>query len=308
MQARSKRPEGTAAPGAGLWPPGGRGVPPADLRASEQFCRQMARREAANFYWGFVSLAREQRVAIYALYDFSRQVDDEADLVGPAQLPERLDAHRERVRRCMRGEYADPVMHVLAHAVRRFAIPESELLAIVAGVEMDYTRKRYDTWEDLQEYCRLVASVVGRLCVRIFGCSDARAFARADELGLAMQLTNCLRDVREDAQMGRFYLPQEDLGRFGVSEQSILDGRPGPGWRPLVAFEAQRARELFASGLGVVRWIPRRPAVCVRTMAGIYQRILARIERDPDRPLARRVSLSNTEKLHVMLESWLSVA
>jgi phytoene synthase len=299
MQAPSKPPEAVVPPlpAAGL-----------EWRASERFCGQMARREAANFYWGFISLGREQRFAIYALYDFSRQVDDEADRVGPARLPERLEAHRERVRRCMRGDYADPVMHVLAHAVRRFGIPDTELMALIAGVEMDYTRTRYETWDDLQEYCRLVASVVGRLCIRIFGCADERAFARADELGLAMQLTNCLRDVREDAQMGRFYLPQEDLARFGVSEEDILDGRPGPEWRRLVTFEAQRARTLFASGLGVVRWIPRRPAVCVRTMAGIYQRILGRIEREPDRPLARRVSLSNTEKLHVMLESWLRVA
>jgi 15-cis-phytoene synthase len=304
MQAPSPRPETAVT----VPPPPGSGETLLDLRTSERFCGHMARREAANFYWGFVSLPRDQRIAIYALYDFSRQVDDEADLVGPARLLERLEAHRERVRRCMRGEYTDPVMHVLAHAVPRFGIPESELLALIAGVEMDYTRARYESWDALQQYCRLVASVVGRLCIRIFGCSDGRAFDRADELGLAMQLTNCLRDVREDAQMGRIYLPQDDLARFGVTEQDLLDGRPGPGWRRLVAFEAARARELFASGLGVVRWIPRRPAVCVRTMAGIYQRILGRIERDPDRPLARRVSLSKTEKLHVMLGSWLSVA
>lgn len=279
-----------------------------DLEASERFCAQMARREAANFYWGFVALARQERIAIYALYDFSRQVDDEADRGGLARLPERLEVHRERVRRCVRGEYSDPVMQVLAYAVRRYGIPESDLLALVAGVEMDYHRTRYRTWDELQEYCRLVASMVGRMCVRIFGCDDPRAFACADDLGLAMQLTNCLRDVREDAQLGRLYLPQEDLVRFGVTEESFLEGRPGPGWSRLVAFEAERARALFASGLGVLAWIPRRPAVCVRTMAGIYQRILARIARDPERPLSRRVSLSKAEKLHVMLESWLSLA
>lgn len=279
-----------------------------DLEASERFCQRMARREAANFYWGFIALARQERTAIYALYDFSRQVDDEVDRGGLARLPERLEAHRERVRRCVRGEYSDPVMQVLAHAVRRYGIPESELLALVAGVEMDCYRTRYQTWEELQEYCRLVASMVGRMCVRIFGCDDPRAFASADDLGLAMQLTNCLRDVREDAQLGRLYLPQEDLRRFGVTEQSVLEGRPGPGWSRLVAFEAQRARALFASGLGVLAWIPRRPAVCVRTMAGIYQRILARIDRDPEHPLSRRVSLSKAEKLHVMLGSWLSLA
>jgi phytoene synthase len=298
MHAPSKRLEAPAAGGR----PGG------ELRASEQFCARMARREARNFYWGFIALAREQRAAIYALYGFSRQVDDEADLVGPRDLPRRLDAHRERVRRCVRGVYDDPVMQLLAHAVRRYTIPESELLAIVDGVQMDYDRTRYATWAELREYCLLVASMVGRVCVRIFGYTDPRAFALADDLGLAMQLTNCLRDVREDAARGRIYLPQEDLRRFGVAERGVLDGRPGPGWGPLVAFEAERARALFASGLGVLAYIPRRPAVCVRTMAGIYQRILARIDRHPERPLSHRVSLSATEKLHVMVGSWLSVA
>lgn len=279
-----------------------------DLRESEGFCQRMARREARNFYWGFITLPREERVAIYALYGFARQVDDEADRAGIARLPERLAAHRERVRRCMRGEYSDPVMQVLAHAVRRYAIPESELQAVIDGVEMDFYRTRYQTWEELQRYFRLVASVIGRLCVRVFGFTDPAAFDRADELGLAMQLTNCLRDVREDAQMGRLYLPQEDLQRFGVTEQEVLDGCPGPGWRRLVAFEAQRARALFASGLDVVSLIPRRPAVCVRTMAGIYQRILERIDRYPDLPFRERASLSPAEKLQVVLESWLSIA
>jgi 15-cis-phytoene synthase len=279
-----------------------------DLRESEAFCHRLVRSAATNFYWGFITLPREQRVAIYALYGFSRQVDDEADRVGPAHLPERLEAHRERVRRCVHGEYADPVMQVLASAAHRFSIPESELLALIDGVEMDSYRTRYRTWEELQEYCRLVASVVGRMCVRIFGFRDAAVFDRADELGLAMQLTNCLRDVREDAQMGRIYLPQEDLRTFGVTEQAVLEGRPGAGWKPLVAFEAQRARTLFASGLGVAAFIPRRPAVCVRTMAGIYQRILNRIDRDPEIPLRRRASLSKVEKLRVALESWLSTA
>ena len=283
-------------------------APLLDMRASEAFCHRMVRRSATNFYWGFITLPRAQRVAIYALYGFSRQVDDEADQVGPARLPERLAVHRERVHQCMRGEFADPVMQVLAHAVRRFEIPQSELLALIDGVEMDCYRTRYGTWEELQQYCRLVASVVGRMCVRIFGFTDPAVFARADELGLAMQLTNCLRDVREDAQMGRIYLPQEDLKRFGVTEHDVLNGHPGTGWKPLVAFEAQRARGLFASGLRVVTFIPRRPAVCVRTMAGIYRRILDRISRDPELPLRQRASLSKAEKLYVALESWLGLA
>ena len=277
----------------------------ADLRAAERYCHELARREAKNFYWGFISLPYEQRIAIYALYGFAREVDDDADSPDRAQLPERLALHRERISRCMRGEWTDPVTHVLSRVVQRYAIPENELLALVDGVELDLFRKRYRTWEELEGYCRLVASVVGRMCVRIFGYEDPRALERADELGLALQLTNILRDVREDAQLGRIYLPQEDLERFRVSEGQLIDGTASEDWRELVAFEARRARSLFASGYGVLRLIPRRAAVCVHTMAGIYERILEKIERDPDFPLRGRTSLSPSEKLVVMVGSWL---
>lgn len=276
-----------------------------DLRTSERYCHDLARREAKNFYWGFISLPYEQRVAIYALYSFARQLDDEADGPNRGVLPERLEIHRERVRRCMRGEWDDPIMHVLSHVVKRYEIPESELLELVDGVELDFFRKRYRTWEELQGYCRLVASVVGRMCVRIFGYEDPSALQKADDLGLALQLTNILRDVREDAEMDRIYLPQEDLERFNVTERQLFDGTANEEWRNLVAFEAARARRLFARGYGVLRLIPRRAAVCVHTMAGIYERILEKIERDPDFPLRGRTSLSPSEKLLVMVGSWL---
>lgn len=278
-----------------------------DLRASERFCEQMARREAKNFYWGMISLEREQRISMYALYDFARQVDDEADDAGRAHLPERLATQRDRARRCARGEYSDPVTHVLSKAVARYRIPEGELLALVDGVETDLHRTRYATWDELRGYCYLVASVIGRMCVRIFGFTDPIALERATDLGLAMQLTNILRDVREDAGLGRIYLPAEDLQRFGVPEHDLLDGRPSAGWRELVAFEADRARGLFASGFRVADYIPRRPGVCVQTMAGIYWRILDKIDRDPELPLRARASLSRIEKLRVVLESWLRV-
>lgn len=279
---------------------------PADLRESERFCRQMARREAKNFYWGFISLPADQRTAIYALYDFAREVDDVVDDGAQrADRAERLTAQRERVHLCMNQTYSDPVAHVLAGVVRRYAIPEQELLALIDGVEMDVHRTRYETWEELREYCRLVASVVGRLCVRVFGFSDPVALERADELGLALQLINILRDVREDAEMARVYLPQEDLRRFGVREETLFHGSPTPEWYALIRFQAQRARELYRAGIRVVDYIPHRPAVCVQTMAGIYERILTHIEHDPGLPLRARASLSRMEKLGVMVRSWL---
>lgn len=276
---------------------------------AEHFCRRMARREAKNFYWGFISLPHDQRMAIYALYDFARQVDDDVDgAPRPELIPQRLAAQRERVRRCMIGEFDDPVMQVLSRAVKRYAIPESELRELIDGVEYDCTRTRYQTWDELREYCRLVASVVGRMCVRIFGSADEEALLRADDLGLALQLTNILRDVREDAEMGRIYLPQEELRRFGITEEAMLRAEPGGDWDALIAFEAQRARGLFKTGYQVLRHIPRRPAACVQTMAGIYERLLGKIEKEPQLPLRERAALSSGEKLQVVLGSWLRPA
>jgi len=270
----------------------------------------MAKREAGNFYWGFISLGYHERMAIYALYNFARQVDDEADTAGIDNLPSRLVVHRERISRCVRGDYGDdPILRVLAEAVERYGIPERELQMLIDGVEMDFNSSRYETFDELRAYCNLVASVVGRMCVRIFGFCDPIALERADDLGLALQLTNILRDVREDAvDMKRIYLPQEDLRRFGISESALANGLIYPGWSELIRFNVERARRYFASGYEVLRYIPRRPAACVQTMAGIYEELLKKIERDPGLPLRARAALSKTEKLRVVVRSWLSSA
>ena len=285
-------------------------VAESDRHRAERLNREMAKREAGNFYWGFISLGYHERMAIYALYNFARQVDDEADAVGLENLPARLAAHRERISRCVRGEYGgDPILRVLAEAVDRYAIPERELQMLVDGVEMDFNRSRYETFEELRAYCTLVASVVGRMCVRIFGFSDPVALERADDLGLALQLTNILRDVREDAvDMARVYLPQEELRRFGIPEAALFKGEIVGGWEDLIAYSVARARRYFRSGYEVLRYIPRRPAACVQTMAGIYEELLKKIERDPALPLRERAALSKTEKLRVVVRSWLSSA
>jgi phytoene synthase len=283
-------------------------MPRSEQHRAERFNRDMAKREAGNFYWGFISLGYHERMAIYALYNFARQVDDEADSVGLENLPARLAVHRQRISRCVRGDFGDdPILRVLSEAVERYAIPEGELQLLVDGVEMDFTRSRYATFEELRAYCNLVASVVGRMCVRIFGFDNPVALYRADDLGLALQLTNILRDVREDAvDMGRIYLPQDELARFSIPEQSLAEGEIHPGWPAFVAHSVARAREYFVTGYEVLRYIPRRPAACVQTMAGIYEELLKKIERDPGLPLRARAALSKTEKLRVVVRSWLS--
>jgi 15-cis-phytoene synthase len=286
----------------------GMAPPETDQHRAERFNRDMARREAGNFYWGFISLGHHERMAIYALYNFARQVDDEADSVGIENLPERLQAHRERISMAVRGDYGDdPILRVLAEAIERYRIPERELQMLIDGVEMDFGNSHYATFDDLRTYCNLVASVVGRMCVRIFGFSDPIALDRADDLGLALQLTNILRDVREDAvDMHRVYLPQEDLARFAIPEASLYGGELTAGWSDLVAYQVERARRYFATGYEVLQYIPRRPAACVHTMAGIYEELLKKIERDPGLPLRERAALSKTEKLRVVVRSWLS--
>jgi 15-cis-phytoene synthase len=277
-----------------------------DLDLSERYCAAMTRAEAKNFYWGFISLPFEQRIAIYALYTFAREIDDEVDDPNRSRenLSHRLEAQRARVHRCVRGQYEDPVMHVLSRAVERFGIPEIELQWLIDGVEMDVEPREYATWDQLRDYCRLVAAVVGRMCVRIFGFDDEKALELAEELGVSLQLINVLRDVREDLAMGRIYLPGEDRERFGVDRSVLQHG--GAAWHDLVRFEAERAIALYESGLEVVRHIPRRPGVCVRSMAGIYRGILDRILEDPERPLRERISLSTPQKLGVVVKSWLA--
>jgi 15-cis-phytoene synthase len=275
------------------------------FRQAERECARLARREARNFYWGFLALPRPRRTAIYALYGFARQVDDEADSPDGGAAAG-LARQRERLHACQRDIRHDPVMLVLGQAIERYAIPLSELEELIDGVEMDLRRRRYRDWQDLSAYCRLVAGSIGRICVRIFGYSNPAALRHADQLGLALQLTNILRDVTEDVRMDRVYLPQDELERFGLPEAELFGPRPGVGWEKLVAFEVMRARRLYDEGLQVCRYVPPSSASCIRTMAGIYRHILERIAINPRRALTTRVSLSTPEKLGVAARSWLS--
>jgi 15-cis-phytoene synthase len=280
-------------------------VSPPTLKLAEKICARQTRQEARNFYWGLLALPWPKRVAVYALYCFAHWADDEVDHPrGGRQAG--LSHQRQRLQACLKGEPQDPVMLVLSKAVERYSIPHSELEAVIDGVEMDLQRRRYGNWRELASYCRLVAGSIGRMCVRIFGYSDPIALRHADHLGLAFQLTNILRDVREDAYMGRVYLPQNELEHFELTEAELLGPRPGLGWERLMAFEIKRARRLYEEGLQVCDYIPSSSAACVRTMAGIYRQILERIAHNPRRTLTSKVRLSTPAKLSVAARSWLS--
>jgi phytoene synthase len=268
------------------------------VESAYRACEALTRERAANFYYGIRLLPMAKRRAMCAIYAFARQVDDIGDGDQPtARKVELLNAVRAELEQ--RG--GSDMRVALADAERRFAIPRDALTDLIDGVEMDIRGERYETFEELVVYCRRVAGSVGRLCLAIFGSSDmAAAVPLADDLGVAMQLTNILRDVREDLEMGRVYLPAEDLVRFGCEPLADAAGEP---FARLLHFEVTRAREWFDRGLGLLQVIDGRSGSCVLAMTGIYRRLLERIDRDPDAVLAHHLSLPVWEKTWVALSS-----
>jgi phytoene synthase len=281
------------------------------VRDAYRSCERTTRREAANFFYGIRLLPPDKRRAMSAVYAFARRVDDIGDGPMPPEIKlATLERERELVA-CLReaadgtpvSPNGDAVLLALADARERFALPVDALDELIDGVELDVRGARYETFEDLVRYCRYVAGSIGRLCVAIFGSADRdRALERADELGVAMQLTNILRDVREDAANRRVYLPAEDLRRFGLPAGDPLAGEP-EAVEALVRFEAARAREWFDRGLGLLALLDGRSSSCVLAMTGIYRRILDRIEERPLEVAERRVSVPTWEKALVAVRS-----
>ncbi|HEX5567748.1 MAG TPA: presqualene diphosphate synthase HpnD [Streptomyces sp.] len=285
----------------------------APVFAAYRYCEAVTAGQARNFAYGIRLLPTAQRQAMSALYAFSRRVDDIGDgTLEPEVKRTRLEETRALLGRVRAGQVpddaTDPVAVALAHAARRFPIPLGGLDELIDGVLMDVRGQTYETWEDLKVYCGRVAGAIGRLSLGVFGTvPDApgaeRAAHYADTLGLALQVTNILRDIREDAAEGRTYLPREDLAAFGCAPGTLhhLTPPPGADFAGLVRFEVGRARELFAEGLRLLPLLDRRSAACVSAMAGIYHRLLSRIARDPHAVLLGRVALPAGEKAYVAL-------
>jgi phytoene synthase len=266
-------------------------------------CEAITRERAANFYYGIRLLPGTKRRAMCAVYAFARHIDDIGDGSDP---PDRKQALLSAARAELQSEDGSQMRLALADAERRFALPRDALDDLIAGVEMDVRGDTYETFDQLVVYCRRVAGSIGRLCLAIFGSSDmAAAVPLADDLGVAMQLTNILRDVREDLDRGRIYLPAEDRSRFGCEN---LEAAPPDGFAHLMAFEVQRTREWFDRGLGLLPLLDGRSASCVSAMTGIYRRLLERIDRTPQAVLDHGLSLPPWEKTWVALRSLAGVS
>ena len=275
-----------------------------ELQASYRWCRHIARREAKNFYYAFITLPPKKRLAIYASYAFCRLCDDAADEPCPASKKlELLGDLRHQLLDAYAGNPTGPVFTALAHASSSFHIPEELYQEIVTGVEADLTKRRYRDFEELRAYCYRVASVVGLICTEIFGYSEPRARQYAVDLGLAMQLTNIIRDVREDLQRDRIYIPQEDMARFGYSEERLISGVMDSSFVEMMRFEAGRAREYFATGQKLVPLLPLRARPCAAVLARFYSRILDRTEASNFNVFNGKVTLSRREKLFLTAQT-----
>jgi phytoene synthase len=235
---------------------------------------RVTRQRARNFAYGIMLLPKPKRRAIAAIYAFAREVDDIADdpALPPAEKRLRLNALGEAIE-------ADPgddsMLVALADARRRYPIPSRALHDLVDGGLQDTEQHRYAGFDELRGYCRRVAGAVGVACVAVYGADQPQ---RAETLGIALQLINIMRDVREDWELGRVYLPQDELQAYGISEEDIAAGNVGDRWRALMAFHASRARAYLDEGLELLETLDSRSAACVATFAGLYRATLDRIE------------------------------
>jgi len=277
------------------------------LEESYALCGRIARQTGKNFYYSFLVMPREKRAAMCAIYAFMRRSDDIADsAANPAVALDGLHRWREEVDAALNnGNAREAILPALVDTVRRYRIPQRYFHELLDGTEMDQTTTRYATFDELYKYCYRVASAVGLVVLPIFGYKDVAALALAEACGIAFQLTNILRDVKEDAQMGRIYLSQEDLRRFGVPEDDILNARATPQFLEMMKFEAARAREFYSKARPLVDMIDGDSRGTLAVMLAIYGGILRKIEDNNFAVFRERIRLSAAEKLWIVGKNWM---
>lgn len=266
----------------------------------QQYCEHKAARSGSSFYYSFLFLPPEQRSAITALYAFCREVDDVVDECKDLTVAQaKLQWWRDEIARLFAGTPQHPVTQALQPQLERYNLPQEHFLEIIDGMAMDLAQARYSNFKELNLYCYRVASVVGLMAAEIFGYVDRQTLKYAHDLGLAFQLTNILRDIGEDAARGRIYIPRDELQRFGVTEEDILQGRMTGGMRALLQFQAERARSYYHKAFNRLPEIDRFRQRSGLIMAAIYLTTLDTIEREGFPVLQRRVRLSPWRKLWI---------
>jgi 15-cis-phytoene synthase len=300
---------------------------PAQLTMAYSVCRGITRSSAKNFYYAFLVLPKRKRESLCAVYAFMRRCDDIADdpTMSVEERRYKLDVWLDALHRVQQGEPSDdPILLALTDTQRRYTIPAGLLDELAMGTAMDVDpgtaglenpassippvsglTVQYQTFEDLKVYCYRVASVVGLVCIHIFGYRDPAAESLAEQCGLAFQLTNIIRDVKEDAAMGRVYLPQEDLAKFGLSAADLLSAPDSARFRPLLAMEADRAREYYQAGEQLNPYISEDSQPALWVLVNIYRKLLEKIAERQYDVFSGKVTLTVSEKLRILGKGFL---
>jgi 15-cis-phytoene synthase len=309
---------------AGTQPVEMRWMPAApQLQMAYSVCRGITRTAAKNFYYAFLVLPRRKREALCAVYAFMRRCDDIADdeSLSLAERRQKLDAWVDALHHAQQGEPTDdPILLALTDAQRRYTIPAGLLDELAQGTAMDVEGAaekseasaesasgpavHYNTFEELRQYCYRVASVVGLVCIHVFGYRDPEAEPLAERCGLAFQLTNIIRDVKEDASMGRVYIPEEDLARFGLTVSELMNSLDVARLRPVLAFEAERARECYGAGDELIPYISEDSQPALWVLVNIYRRLLDKVAAKQYDVFTEKVALSRWEKLQVLAKGF----
>jgi 15-cis-phytoene synthase len=271
------------------------------IEESYAFCERVARTQAKNFYYSFLLLSRPQRQAMCAIYAFMRYCDDLSDADGVGDRAGAIARWQADLDAALAGAAPEnPVWPALSDAVARYRIPHEYFRDMIRGVSSDLEPRQIQTFQELYDYCYHVASVVGLTIIHIFGFNDPRALELAERCGVAFQLTNILRDVREDAEHGRVYLPAEDLDRFGVDPKELAGGALSPALRSLLAFEAERARAYYQEAQPLTNLFDSRSRASLRALIAIYSRLLERISNSGYEVLRERVRVPAWEKIWIL--------
>jgi phytoene synthase len=277
------------------------------LSASAHRPRRGAPSAGSSFHYSFGLLPRERRRAIETVYAFCRHVDDLADEgLSGRDAQAQLLLVRDELERCYEGTPTQPVTRGLQDSIRRFRIPREPFEAILEGVEMDLHKRRYATFAELRGYCVRVASAVGLLCLPIFGCRHPRSRDYAVDLGIALQLTNILRDLKADAGRGRIYLPADEMESFGYGERDLLAGQTGPAFLALMNYQAARAARHYESAAAHLPVIDRKSLLPAEVMGAIYRRLLRRLEAERFPVFEKRMVVPRLTQLSLVYRAWVT--
>lgn len=272
-----------------------------------QFTREKTKQSKTSFLYSFLLLPKEKREAIYTVYSFCRHSDDIVDdTSNPDEAKTRLDEWRADLERCFNGNAHHPIMQALTPVIDRFNIPRETFHALIDGCEMDLNKTIYNTFDELERYCYHVASAVGLMCIEIFGYRGTNTHEYAIQLGKALQLTNIMRDVHEDARNGRFYLPAEDFERFGYSHDELTRGQYTPAFTEMMRYQYQRADQFYTNAQNAFDSADIDLLFPAEIMRKIYYQLLQQLQSSQFQVFDNRLSVSKFDKGRIALATWLA--